>query len=166
MLFRSTLVKQVSQKLNIPMFNASDLISEINNEDYSKFKNVSDKVRNQNILIKQVEMKLEAHDKILLTGHCCIMTKEMRVEKLPISVFDELHISKFILIEADVNTISELLYERDSIKYSCDFLDDFVKLEHEYSIHITNKYSIPHYKVFNDFSDGIIDELISILEGV
>ena len=37
---KSTLVKQVSQKLNIPMFNASDLISEINNEDYSKFKNV------------------------------------------------------------------------------------------------------------------------------
>lgn len=115
---KSTLCRELSKSLRIPEYSASDLISSVNGETYHVDKFVKDKNNNQNILVSKTKLLLEKSPTLLLAGHFCIFDKEENVEYLPKDVFSELRIDMIILLEAQVSTIIENLFNRDRKHYS------------------------------------------------
>ena len=87
---KSTLCNSLSNRLGIPAFSASDLISRINGEHYEKSKAVHNKYDNQDILITEVSKILQDHQAILLAGHFCIFDRANNVDVLPKYVFHRL----------------------------------------------------------------------------
>ena len=68
---KSTIIEKLSASTGLPAFSAGDLISARNGEKYGVNKAVSDKTRNQSILIECVSELLLNNPRILLAGHFC-----------------------------------------------------------------------------------------------
>lgn len=115
---KSTLCKQLSEALHIPFFSAGDLISKINGEQYGANKAVSDKYNNQDILSIEVHSQLKNNPRIILAGHFCIFTKDNQVDHLPEAVFQELVITKILLLESNTEKLLSNLSLRDKRRYT------------------------------------------------
>lgn len=115
---KSTLCRELSKVLQIPEYSAGDIISSVNGETYQVDKFVKDKNSNQSILVATIKLLLERSPNILLAGHFCIFDKEENIDYLPRDVFSELRIDMIILLEAQVSTIIENLFNRDGKHYS------------------------------------------------
>lgn len=159
---KSTLGNKISSLLNIPFYSSGDLISEINKETYGANKAVRNKLDNQNILITAVESKLSNEPSIILAGHFCIFNKDNEVEHIPEFVFQQIHLTQIVLLEAEPEIICENLRKRDEKTYSKELIKKLIRLEHDSSEKMANKLNIPliiHRMQFNQ-SD------LSIVEGV
>lgn len=102
----------------MPEYSAGDIISSVNEENYHVDKSVKDKNSNQSILVSKIKSLLESSPNILLAGHFCIFDKEEGIDYLPKDVFSGLRIDMIILLEAQVSTIIENLFNRDRKHYS------------------------------------------------
>lgn len=138
---KSTLCSALSKALAIPAYSAGDLISNVNGEQYGANKAVKDKEANQDILILEVEKKLEQYPTILLAGHFCIFDKLNCVEKLPHSVFKKMPIEQILLLEADPVRISTNLSIRDEKKYELRHIELLLKEERHAAEEISRKCS-------------------------
>ena len=114
---KSTLCNALSKILSIPTYSAGDLISNVNGEQYGVNKAVKDKYANQEILVFEIEKKLEHCPTILLAGHFCIFDKFNCVDKLPHSAFEKMAIEQILLLEANPARILNNLIVRDKKKY-------------------------------------------------
>lgn len=117
---KSTLCEKLSKLLGIPHFSAGTIISAANGEQYGANKAVSDKALNQDILAVEVTKQLELNGTILLDGHFCIFDDKNQVETLPQYVFERLHITKVLLLEAPEENILQNLAMRDQRVYAFD----------------------------------------------
>lgn len=138
---KSTLCSALSKALAIPAYSAGDLISNVNGEQYGANKAVKDKEANQDILILEVEKKLEQYPTILLAGHFCIFDKLNCVEKLPHSVFEKMPIEQILLLEADPARISNNLSIRDEKKYEFRHIELLLKEERQAAEEVSRKCS-------------------------
>jgi len=135
---KSTLCKELSSRFGIPFYNASDLISEENNENYKKAKMVSDKYENQNILVRKVTDLSNNEDGIILSGHFCIIDANNNVERLPDFVYKKLNLETIIIITDNPNKIKKRLLTRDRVEYDSDLVDCLQKEEIRYAHEISD----------------------------
>ena len=140
---KSTLCEALSHRQGIPFFSAGDLISQVNGEVYGANKVVADKARNQDILTVQIDRLLEQHNRILLAGHFCIVSKKGEVDCLPRDTFNNLHIDKIILLEAEERKIMDHLQTRDSKRYSPELVSALMKTEREMAYAVSAELNCP-----------------------
>lgn len=140
---KSTLCSTLSTALSIPCFSAGDLISKVNSEKYGTNKIVTDKERNQNILINEVQKLLRKYGIILLAGHFCVLGKGVKVENLSDIVFEKMKIALIILLEAETSVIAKHLQNRDGRNYGVEVIKELQKSEYEQAKSVTSKFSIP-----------------------
>lgn len=130
---KSTLAKELSSYLSLPNYSASSLISQVNGEEYSKTKTVSDKYSNQDILAVCVNQILQNVSRLILTGHFCIVNKANKVERLPEDIFKKLSIECILLLEAAPTIIADNLFRRDGVLYSLDFIESLLHEERQFA---------------------------------
>jgi Archaeal adenylate kinase len=115
---KSTLCEQLSNMLSIPAFSSGDLISSVNGEQYGANKVVSDKNKNQDILVVEVNKKLRMYHDIILAGHFCILNINGAVDYIAKSVYKNLCVDGIILLEAPTDQILTNLAARDHKNYN------------------------------------------------
>ena len=125
------LCDKISEMTGIKKFSASQLISNINKENYEGNKDVIDKNKNQTILRGEVHKLLQKYNTIILTGHMCILNKNMSVEELPQDVYDNLEIASMILLKNKPDVIVQNLMKRDKKEYNIKLIDEFQRKEEE-----------------------------------
>lgn len=136
------LCDKISETTKIKKFSASQLISNINNENYVENKVVKDKNRNQDILIKEVHELLQKHNTIILSGHMCILNKNMKIEALPQDVYGNLEITSMALLKNKPDVIVQNLMRRDKKKYNNELINEFQKKEEELFIKIVQEINV------------------------
>jgi len=161
---KSTLCENISNITKIPFYSASDLISDINGEKYGATKSVSDKNINQKILIKSVKQKLSQNNSILLAGHFCILDKKNQIEYLPEFVFQELNISKIILLEADIQKIIHNLSSRDNKIYTPELIEALMKSESLQAFKVSQYLNIPLIVHRMQFDNSDIQSIRSVFQ--
>lgn len=161
---KSTLCNELSKILNIPHYSASDLISNVNNENYGSNKVVKDKDLNQKILTSAVNIILDKTNPIILSGHFCIFDKINHVEVIPESVFNEISISKIILLDAENDRIVQHLLARDKKNYSSDEILSIQNKEKSQAELISKKINVPLYCHKMSFTDDDIPKIIDFLQ--
>ena len=160
---KSTICQKLSEMSSIPFYSAGDLISEVNGEIYGANKVVKNKERNQDILLAAVEPKLQSVSSIILAGHFCIFDKDLNVELLPEYVFDQLHISKLILLEAAIEQIDNNIQKRDTKKYSIDAIKAIKNLEHIQACKVAEKLKVPFLIYEMQFNQLDVENLLLFL---
>ena len=125
------LCDKIFEMIGIKKFSASQLISNINKENYEKNKDVKDKNKNQIILREEVYKLLQKYNTIILTGHMCILNKNMSIEVLPQDVYDNLEITSMVLLKNKPNVIVQNLMKRDGKVYNEKLMDEFQRKEEE-----------------------------------
>lgn len=152
---KSTLCNSLSKKFAIPSFSASDLISNVNGEQYGANKVVKNKYANQDILAMEVRKKLKQYSTILLAGHFCIFNKLNCVEELPSSIFEKILMERILLLEADPERILSNLTIRDKKKYELKHIELLLREERRVAEVISDKYhcNLYIYKMAFDGSD-------------
>lgn len=160
---KSTICQNLSQLTSIPCYSAGDLISEVNGEIYGANKAVKDKTQNQDILITAVEQKLHSVSSIILAGHFCIFDNSSNVKLLPEYVFERLHISKLVLLEAPVEQISNNLQKRDAKCYSMNAIKSIKELENLQACKIAERLNIPFLIHTMQFNQADVTKLLPFL---
>ena len=125
------LCNKISEITGVKKFSASQLISNINKENYEGNKDVIDKNKNQTILREEVHKLLQQYNTIVLTGHMCILNKNMSIEELPQDVYDKLEIASMILLKNKPDVIVQNLMKRDKKEYNIKLIDEFQRKEEE-----------------------------------
>lgn len=125
------LCDRISIIMGIKKFSASKLISNINKENYEGNKDVKDKNKNQIILREEVYKLLQKNNTIILTGHMCILNKNMSIEELPQDVYDNLEITSMVLLKNKPDAIVQNLMKRDKKVYNVKLIDEFQRREEE-----------------------------------
>ncbi len=160
---KSTLAQKLSEATGIPYYSAGDLISAKNGEQYGASKAVSDKDRNQDLLIESVTDLLQASEHILLAGHFCILSKQNQIDFLPDSVFDKLQIEKIILLEAESIIIQAHLEERDHRSYSTDLIGSMLIAERKAAQRTSLRLSVPLVVYKMRYSSMDLDETLTAI---
>lgn len=135
---KSTICKKIKEKYSINYYNASDLISLINKESYGSTKVVKDKNMNQKILISEVDKLLKEENRIVLSGHFCIVNKNGDIDILPVDTYKYLNIEKIFVLTRPILKIQEELMRRDSKEYSFEFLKNMQDVEIECAKSVAN----------------------------
>ena len=126
---KTTLCKALSEVLDLPFYSASDLISKVNKEEYGTNKAVKNKFYNQEILINEINKKLNKYPTILVAGHFCIFNKDNSVDILPKKVFKKMQIEQILLLETNVDRIIYNLKKRDEKNYTNNQILSLIKKE-------------------------------------
>lgn len=148
---------------SVPFFSASGLISEANDETYGRNKFVSDKERNQNLLVLKIEEKLKEHSHIFLDGHFCIFRKGNIPDPLPLDNLEQMHFEKILLLEADPEIILKNLSNRDNKHYTLENIKKLMETEHQQAKTFSEKTRIPLYIHQMQFDDTDALKLFSFL---
>ena len=80
-------------------------------------------------MISEVNKKLRCNKSLLLAGHFCILDGRNEVDRLPGWVFDQLAITKIILLEASAKKIQTNLLKRDMKEYPITLIEKLLKSE-------------------------------------
>ena len=130
---KTTLCKNISKKLSIQHYSASELIRKLNSDKIRKDKIVKDVQNNQNVLLEAINKYLNNNQYYLLDGHFCLINRETEIEKVSIDVFKSIPIKEIIVLADEVENIAKKLTNRDTQEYSIDFIDKFQKKEITYA---------------------------------
>lgn len=163
---KSTLCKALSQILKLPFYSASDLISKVNREKYGTNKAVKDKFYNQEILINEINKKLNKYPTILLAGHFCIFDKDNSVDILPKNVFKEMQIEQILLLETDVDRIIYNLKKRDGKQYTSTQILRLIKEEKIMAERVAKENECLLHIHKMEFNENDLDMCVSILNGI
>ena len=68
---------------------------------------------------------LQKYNTIILTGHMCILNKNMSIEELPQEVYGDLEITGMVLLKNKPDVIVQNLMKRDKKEYNVKLIDDF-----------------------------------------
>lgn len=134
---------QVSKKLKLEVFDASQLIEKEKNKKFLKSKRVKEPNSNQQCLIDAVEC-IKLHNKsFILNGHFCLIDKQGKIVRLEKNVFKALAPDKIILLEEEPAIIVQRRFERDNEKIDINFVRMFIDIERTYAYQIAEENKIP-----------------------
>ena len=122
-------------------------------------KQVANVSANQETLICAIRAELSANQNYLMDGHFCLLTDSYEIEKIQLSVFEQIGLLGLFVLFDDVDVIKKRLKERDSREYSSDLLHRFQRKELEHAQYISEGVGLPLHKVSlankSDFSHEI-----------
>lgn len=132
----------IKSNLNIIHLTASEVlkwknISAIDN------KIVEDINETQDLLIVNLEKIVDEDKQYLLDGHYCLLNKNGESERVPFRTFEDLNLSKIIIVFEDAKTIKQRLEIRDGKDYDLEQITDFQNMEVKYAKEISRKLNLP-----------------------
>ena len=143
---KNYLCKSVVNTLGIPHYGASELIKQYNASFVSSDKSVKEVTKNQDVLVSQYHL-LPTAPLILMDGHCCLLKDGITIERIPMSIFEQLDICGIVLVSTPINTIIECLLKRDGIIHDKVLLSQMVADERNYSKEIAEHLNVPLLEV-------------------
>ncbi len=131
---KTTYCKKLSEKLKLPHFSASDIIrSQLSTTITSNSKNVKNAEKNQDILLQGIEALNLKNKEIILDGHFVLMQNK-KVQRLPLSTYQELSIKEIILLKDTPEKIYKRQLSRDKkSEFTISFMDEMQKEEINYA---------------------------------
>jgi len=131
---KTTYCKKLSEKLKLPHFSASDIIrSQLSTTITSNSKNVKNAEKNQDILLQGIEALNLKNKEIILDGHFVLMQNK-KVQRLPLSTYQELGIKEIILLKDTPEKIYKRQLSRDKkSEFTISFMDEMQKEEINYA---------------------------------
>lgn len=136
----------IKSNVNIIHLTASEILKW---KDISAIDNklVQDIKETQDLLIVNLEKILEKDKQYLLDGHYCLLNKNGDSERVPFKTFEDLNLSKIIIVFEDAKTIKQRLEVRDGKKYNLDQITHFQNMEMNYAKEIRQKLNVPLLKI-------------------
>ncbi len=129
----------IKEKIGIPTYSASDLISKIRNTSFDKNKIVPDINENQKFLIMAVS-KLRASEKpFVLDGHFCLLNKLNEIQRIPYKLFLDLKPETIVLLTEKPEIIVERRKKRDNLNISIESIDCFQEAEATYAEEVADR---------------------------
>lgn len=116
-------------------------------------KSVKDISKNQNQLVLNLKSIIQPHIKYILDGHFCLLKNGSSIEKISLSIFQDINPVAIAILSEDIKTICKRLEKRDDNKYSADLLDEMHKIEMEHGSWVANKLNIPFFSIQNTGSN-------------
>jgi len=142
---KSYFCKDVSRKLGIKHYSASELIKLIKSELVKANKKVSDIGGNQDVLITAIERHVK-ETTILLDGHFCLFDSENKTQKIPLDVFNSLNPKAILVIQDDVKKILNRIADRDSLEHNEELFDELQVSEISHAKTVSECINIPLYQ--------------------
>ena len=145
---KTTYCKELSEKLQIPHFSASDIIrSQKASALEANTKEVKDAEGNQDLLIKGLEKLNLTDEEIILDGHFVLIQND-ELKRLPFSTFKSLNISKVLLLHDLPEKILQRINLRDNTsKFTVELIYLMQKLEIEYAEEVSKLLNIRLEKI-------------------
>lgn len=141
---KSTLCKKLSSDIGIEYFKASTLIFNELKQLPSIDKKISDEAHldaNQQALIAALA-RIDTKGNILLEGHTCLLDQNNEVKKIPLAVFEAIHLEKIVVVTRNITDVQSDLLERDGVKYNTEALKKLQADELEYTRQISQQLNI------------------------
>lgn len=139
---KSTFCANLSKTIGYKTFSCSDLIRKYKEID-SKNKFATDINTNQNLLEKAIQDYLTNDTSYILDGHFCLLDNLGNIVTIAMETFEDLKITKIILLNTPVEIVYNNLKNRDNITYSKELLDKLSKAELHHCKNISNTFNIP-----------------------
>ncbi len=132
--------EEIKKEINIPIYEASDLIR-LNGVITDEKKKVNNVKFNQELLIKSVNNL--TCETFILNGHTCLLTRNNKIESINISYFKRMNIIGIILLYDDIDIIEDRLYKRDNIYFEKNILNDLQNTELKNTKRLSDELGIP-----------------------
>jgi len=132
----------IKSNVNIIQLTASDILKW---KDISAIKNKLVEAINetQDLLILNLKKIAGKEKDYLLDGHYCLLNQNGEGEKIPFKTFEDLNLSKLIIVFEDAKTIKQRLEIRDSKEYDLEQITHFQNMEVNYAYEISQKLNLP-----------------------
>ncbi|WP_439479285.1 ATP-binding protein [Chryseobacterium aquaticum] len=136
----------IKSYVNIIHLTASEVLKwrDISATDNKLVQNISE---TQDLLIVNLEKIVEKDKQYLLDGHYCLLNKNGDSEKVPFKTFENLNLSKIVIVFEDAKTIKQRLEIRDGKKYNLNQITHFQNMEMNYAREISQKLNLPLLKI-------------------
>lgn len=140
---KTTFSNQLTVKLNLTHYSASQLIRDYNSKLFFVDKCVTDVESNQDVLINSVLQNV-SEDLYILDGHFTLLKKDNIIEKIPKSTFEKLCITKVILLLEHPIIIYHRIKDRDkNTILSLEKIEKMQQCELDYAKEVCNCLNIP-----------------------
>lgn len=156
---KSYLCEKLKKSHNIPIYAASQLISEYKNALYNANKFVDYIDDNQYALVEMVK-SIGINKHFILDGHLCLLNYKGEICRINDKVIIQLNPSLILTKISDAHIICERLKIRDSQNYEIDFLEKFQNEEINYAKELASKLKIKQLTVNDDTDEEKIIEII------
>lgn len=132
---------QLADVENLSAITASQLISSVHNPEDAGNKRVKDVKNNQAILLNGLKKLWTNHDgTFLLDGHIVILDSNDRIQRIPISFFEDGMFDTLILLQDNPRLIYDRLIKRDGFsKLSLELISDIQRQETMYAEELVKK---------------------------
>lgn len=148
---KNSYCNDLKKKNDINFYSAGDIIGVTNPRN----KKVQDIDMNQKKLLHGLE-QLNEEKEYVLAGHCCLINKEGDIERIKMSVFQKMNISKIIILTGNPQDIYLNLKQRDQLAWDYEFINRLQKEEVEYSKEIAKTLNIGYEIVVEDYEKNNI----------
>ena len=146
---KTTMCEKLSTLSGYYCVTASSLIREYGTRP-DDGKKVGDITDNQVKLIRQLNIKKKSHNHILLDGHYCVIDDSKRICQIESDVFQKINPSCLFLLKDSSVNIAGRLINRDSMKWTEKFIEEFQKYEESHAKKISFELSIPLHIFYNE----------------
>ena len=123
----------LSRKTGLKCYSASELIGRSIAIHQEKTKKIDQINVRQKALIQELGQAKQEKDDFLLDGHLCLIDQEDRIVRLPTDLFENLGITKILVVKAKPMDIAGRLKQRNDIIWTVDFIDRFQQEELRYA---------------------------------
>lgn len=142
---KSYFCNEIKNKIGLPAYSASKLISKLKNEQFKPDKLIADIDHNQYYLLNAINKIIEKE--YFLDGHFCLLNSSCEIERIPIEIFKRLPIKAIIIIYDDVLKIISRLDKRDGVKHNKTTLEKFQNEELSYAKEIAELLCVPFISI-------------------
>lgn len=134
--------QRITQQVNIEFYSASELISEMKQEQFAKDKKIKDIDGNQDYLVMSIRHLNETTSNYLLDGHFCLLDSNCEMHRIPYKKFKNLQIKAIVVFFDFPETIAERL-KRDGVWHNTATIETFQQEEIEYARGVADSLGIP-----------------------
>ena len=118
---------------------------------------------NQQELLVNLPHFIEDDKSYLLDGHFCLLTAQGRVERVPIEVFQAIRPRMIVVLEANLELISQRLQTRDNKAYAIPILDAFQQEEVRYAREVAQTLCVPFLVCADENRCEVMSEVLKLL---
>jgi len=155
---KGTICKEIASKTDLIHITASEILkwNEISSSDNKLVNNISS---TQERLINGLKSLIKNDKRYLLDGHFCLLNSNGIPCKIDEDTFDSINPKIISIVIDDIGKIVDRLEKRDNKKYNIKILDELQKMEIEYAIYLSKKYSIPYIEIKNNDYKSLLNSI-------
>lgn len=152
----------LKERLGIPAYSASQLISDVKQSGFSPDKRVADIDENQMYLLEAIDNLRSKGSEFLLDGHFCLLNADSEIIRISENTFIRLNPDAIVLITENSDVIAKRRFERDHVEHKADDIARFQEAEISYAREIAGKLGIP---LIVSYGSNDVNETIEFIRG-